>query len=595
MTTPPRTSFLASLLSPDLGRGLRRFPLPCLFATLLAVLVSLDQFDSALLSGADERIFSVLVAAGLAALGADLLSEGRSWQGTRRMVADGLAVLAVATLFLLPLPYGAFTPGLIAGLLVFVGVAGFVGPQSSLDRFWRFNENVWVSAGIAVLAAGAFAIGIFAIERSLDILFGIDFQEIVTNVVFPFSFCLLAPLMWLASIPRLGETSELEPDRFLDRAVRLLARFILVPLLTTYTVILFAYTVQILLLWRLPEGQVGWMVSAFGVAGALTVLLLYPERNHGGRFVQFFTRWWFAATIVPVVLLAFAAYVRISEYGLTPPRYALVLIAIWLGAMALLFARPRFERDVRLIPGILAVLVVLGSFGPWGGMAMSARSQADEFVTLARQSGWADGRTLDEAALRAAASATRLRGDDSPVWRARSILNQIAELEGIDMLAARFDNPEALTVIVGPGRNLREAFSGELGIDADALPARPRGIVASGDPSPFDLTGYAVAIGPTSLPEQPQPAGAGRLSGGSFEARLPSGALLSADLTPLVDASASETDPVSIPSFFKVPGPAGDDIGVMIVEIGGLWSEGRLELHALKLVLFLPESEAGSR
>jgi Domain of unknown function (DUF4153) len=86
--------------------------------------------------------------------------------------------------------------------------------------------------------------------------------------------------------------------------------------------------------------------------------------------------------IVPTVLLVLAVWQRISEYGVTPERYCLVLFALWLMAMVAYLGSARGRMDLRVIPASLAVGLVLSSFGPWGAAAISMHSQLAELQNV---------------------------------------------------------------------------------------------------------------------------------------------------------------------------------------------------------------------
>lgn len=576
-----------SFVSPDVRAGLSRFPLAAAFAALLTALVVLEQYDSPLVEGLTDRAFTGTAALGLAALAAGLFAEGRGWPLAGRLAAQAIVLVPLALLHLAPPPWRMEDEFLLPGLVLAISVAGYLRGGASTDAFWRFNERLWLSAGLALLSAGVFALGIFVIDRSLDVLFGIDFEELVLNIVVPAAFCLLAPLMWLSSVPSLQGAASLEPDHFLDRAVRLIARFILVPLLFVYALILFVYTVQILVLGELPQGQVGWMVSAFGTAGAATVLLLHPERETGGRLVRTFLRWWFPVTIVPVGLLAAAVWERLSAYGLTPERYALVLVTLWLAAMAALFSWRRTpERDIRVVPGLLAALLVAGSFGPWGAEAVTVRSQLAQFVALGENEGWIEAGRIDEAALREAIGAPGER----PQPRASHLLSYLAGADALPRLRARLENPGALALFARDTPHLRDTLAGALGIDPADMPARPLPLVLEPRDEPVDLSGYAVMVGPLQVSSDPSAGNAaGAIDGAALTVALPDGRSLRFDLSAAIAEPDAEAAAASLPAFLTAPQEDGSTAGLLLLEVTGAWTPDALHLRSARVVAMAGE------
>ena len=101
-----------------------------------------------------------------------------------------------------------------------------------------------------------------------------------------------------------------------------------------YLVVLYAYIVKILIQWRLPEGEVGWVVSSYAATGVVVYLISAPWRNDEAAHIRFFQRWFYPALFAPIAVLALAAWIRIQEYGITEPRYLLVLVTV----LGILFA-----------------------------------------------------------------------------------------------------------------------------------------------------------------------------------------------------------------------------------------------------------------
>jgi hypothetical protein len=146
------------------------------------------------------------------------------------------------------------------------------------------------------------------------------------------------------------------------------------------------------------------------------LLVGYPSREKGGPLVSVFWRYWVWLAALPVVLLFIAVWRRISDYGVTDQRYLMVLIGVW----ALLLARFRIIRgsdfDLRLVPGVLALLLAAASFGPGGAVGFSVMSQKSELASILSEKGmFVDGKVVRQAEGSAGAGlvgadAARVRG-----------------------------------------------------------------------------------------------------------------------------------------------------------------------------------------
>jgi Domain of unknown function (DUF4153) len=156
--------------------------------------------------------------------------------------------------------------------------------------------------------------------------------------------------------------------------------------------------VKIALAWELPKGTLAAMVVAYLFVGAVTLLLGFPSRDEGGPLLRFFWRHWVLLVALPVVLLFIAVSRRIADYGLTEERYMIVLVGVW----ALILAGIRIARgpdfDLRLLPGVLALLLIAASFGPGGAIGFSVMSQKAELASiLASKNMLADGKFVPAA------------------------------------------------------------------------------------------------------------------------------------------------------------------------------------------------------
>ena len=359
-------------LAPDVLRTWRRFPLAVplqVLATLVALAVINDW-----LSSRDEfwaRAFGGLATGAAFSVAGNLFAESRLDRRRLGLVLAYVVPLAVVALCQVR-DSTNFVPYLLPVISIFwMSVAGFlrigkgVDAAAQQDRFWWLNHRAFTSAVLAVAGFVIVSIGFFAIEQSLSILFGLRTGDVFEKGVLPVAGLLLAPVYWLATLPRLDEYepgSLVEPD-FISRAIGFLGQFILAPILIAYAAILLAYAAQIALSRQFPNGMLGWMVLGFTSSGAATWLLLHPAFLRGRLLVGFFRRAWFWMTIVPLGLFAVAVGMRIGAYGLTVERMLLVAGGVWAGALTLAFLLGR--GDIRFIPGVAGLLFVVLSIGPW--------------------------------------------------------------------------------------------------------------------------------------------------------------------------------------------------------------------------------------
>jgi hypothetical protein len=371
-------------LAPDVAATVRRFPLPVLLAALATVSALAVINDSPFLEWEQWfRLFIGFACAAAAAVAGTYVVETR-----RNARILGLVSLYVVPLLLFALAQvrdqGWVTPPLIlpAVTLLWLSISPVtvVGRGEVRERqqnvFWWMNHQAIATAAIAGVGFAIIAAGTAAIERSLYYLFGLDSGDMFYRWVLPVTGLFLTPVYWLSTLPRASDFTEAQLERpdFVATAVGFLGQFVLVPLLFIYALILLAYTAQIVVTQALPQGTIGWMVLGFVVTGAAAWLVLHPPFMRTRGIVRLFRRWWFWLTLIPLALFAVAVFVRVDAYGLTTERVLLIAGGLWATILAIVFLTGR--GDIRLIPALAGLLLLVLSVGPWNLVALPNYEQA---------------------------------------------------------------------------------------------------------------------------------------------------------------------------------------------------------------------------
>lgn len=318
------------------------------------------------------------------AVAAVLAAERR---GVRWVIGGSVAIVVAGAAYYMSVPHDPcdflYIHGLRTALLICAGwivlcVAPFLTARA--DRaLWFFVMRVCMRFFFASIAAATLYTGISAAMASVHYLFNVSVEWEWYVRVWIVLAGFVAPVVFMAGIPNV-RTMSLPTTNGGPRPVRIFAQYVLVPLLVLYTVILYAYSVKILVTTTWPEGGVAYMVLIFVGVTVMVALLLAVERETR-PWVTIFTRVWSAIVLPTLVLLAGAIFLRISEHGWTPDRYMVVAFGLWLAVMALYMLLVR-KPDVRLPFVTLGVLLILIVFGPWNMFAISAQSQTERLAAL---------------------------------------------------------------------------------------------------------------------------------------------------------------------------------------------------------------------
>jgi len=579
---------------PDMSAAVSRFPL----AVLLAGFLTIYKLWADSPNEADEKVLGTLAASFLWVVAVDLFVESQGRSQSARGVAWIAGIAAIALLFHFRWEAWLFPPLLFGFLLFAVGLAGQLRTGERNAAFWLFNHRLWLAAALGLIGAVMFGGGLSIILETLNFLFGLELPEKWHERIWTIALGFLAPVSWLALSPQ-NFTDKIsgEETEFTTRAVATIVRFVLVPLLLVYTAILYAYALKIGLAWTLPKGTLGSLVVGYLLAGAATLLLAYPIRDSGGALVRLFWRNWVWLTVLPVLLLYLAVYTRMAAYGLTEPRYMVMLIGNW----ALLLAILRIWRpdgfDLRLIPGTLAVLLLAASFGPWGIVGASVRSQTAELAGILGEKGMlADGKFVRPA-----------KGSDSPLGRsaarARQIEYYLNTRHALRMLAPWFEGEQQNPFAEGKSSEttIRELF------EAMALPpdlSRSAGSTFTyyaDAPEAVSLASSGQVIGPVLFESQPPIQGAIlpqtvrvdgfgtvrlEVTGNSLTAGIENGPELRFDLTEAANRIAGVVVTERRP--LKIEAANGPLSGTVLIEnLNGTYDGADLGLSLLRFWLVL--------
>lgn len=207
---------------------------------------------------------------------------------------------------------------------------------------------------IAFLLGGVLMLLAEAIVGTIDLLFVkerlpeycySDPAAFVGFVVIPLLCCILVT-----------DESGGEESRFVD----ILTDKLLTPALLVYTLILYVYAIWILIQWKLPDGGIAYMVTAF-IAVALLVYLL--RTRYGNRPVAWFFDHLPLVALPPMVLLWIGTVRRVSDYGLTAQRIYLLALAVLMTVFLLMLLRKR-DWNFQPMALILAVAAILLTYIP---------------------------------------------------------------------------------------------------------------------------------------------------------------------------------------------------------------------------------------
>lgn len=220
-----------------------------------------------------------------------------------------------------------------------------------------FGQGVFrtvVRTGVCFLVGGLMMAVISAIIASVGYLFGLKLGDSWFGIPNAFIAMNVIPLLCCRAV------SDSRPVQGGSRLLNTVVDGILSPALIVYTAILYGYIIRILVHWKLPDGGVAYMVSAF-IAFALLCSMCLPllEKRHFDWFYKAFP----AIAIPPLVLLWVGIFRRTGEYGLTEARFYLILLAALMTLFTAMLASEK-TRKFQWMALILAATAALFTYIP---------------------------------------------------------------------------------------------------------------------------------------------------------------------------------------------------------------------------------------
>jgi hypothetical protein len=249
-----------------------------------------------------------------------------------------------------------------------------------INGFWQYNKTLFLRFLSAALYSVVLFCGLSLALLAIDKLFAIEIGSHVYTRLGFFVAGIFNTTFFLAGVP--VKVESLESDHSYPKGLRIFTQYVLLPLVTFYLLILYAYTAKILIAVVWPRGWVSYLVIGFSTLGILALLLVWPRKDEEKhKWIRNYIRSFFYALFPLILLLAFAIGRRVKAYGVTENRYFVIVLALWLFVNALYFLFSKL-KNIKFIPMSLFVVTLLSGYGPWSSFNVSQHSQKHRLVKL---------------------------------------------------------------------------------------------------------------------------------------------------------------------------------------------------------------------
>lgn len=248
--------------------------------------------------------------------------------------------------------------------------------------FEEYVTKLFTRFFITAIYSVVLFLGVVAILFTIDKLLGFTVSSKAYLDVWLSIVGIFAVTSFLAGIPGRDENLAEIPT---PKLLKVLLMYIVAPLLSAYTLILYIYFAKVIFTRTWPTGMVGNLVLWYSAISAIVIFFLSPLKKESrwvDRFIFLLTK-----LILPLMVLMFISMgIRIRAYGVTENRHHVIVLGLWaFGVMIYLNLRPSPKNII--MPLSLSIVSFLSVIGPWSSSSISIMSQNTRFNNLLERNG----------------------------------------------------------------------------------------------------------------------------------------------------------------------------------------------------------------
>ncbi|MCD5382722.1 DUF4153 domain-containing protein, partial [Candidatus Gracilibacteria bacterium] len=174
-----------------------------------------------------------------------------------------------------------------------------------------------------------------------------------------FSFGFFAPIYFLV------KNSEKKSENSQNIFFEFLTKFLFLPSIFIYFIILFAYSAKILLNFQnWPNGVISWLIIFFSTFGYLVYAEIF-QLSAKNNFAKIFKKFFPFAVLLQMPMFFYAIFLRINQYDWTINRYLLVGLGLYFTVISLYFIISKNKKLVNIFWILFLFLSFISFSGPF--------------------------------------------------------------------------------------------------------------------------------------------------------------------------------------------------------------------------------------
>ena len=366
---------------PNMKKGIERFPLT-IFCGIIVFLLSVyvletsDTNNNRFIEEVLKFIFLMILCIPLTAA-LELVRE-KYFSGKNKWIIRALNAMITLAFIVFYRFYYLYEVGkelffdnseklLATGIIFFLFflLAPIIGKKDEEEKYF---QSVIVDKAVTVLFSVVLFLGLTVVFLTVDGLSLIKLEGKIYVETWLFVVFVFAMIFFASKLKKVDENLE---EYEIHKVFKFLIYFIIIPLITIYTGILYIYFGKMLITRSWPQGLVSHLILWYTIFSLFIMIMVTPMTKKD-PVAKVFKKYFPFASIPLLALSIVSISKRISQYGVTELRYFIVLLGIWL-IFCMVSSIFRARLSVILIS--LIAVVYISVFSPVNNRRITIMSQ----------------------------------------------------------------------------------------------------------------------------------------------------------------------------------------------------------------------------
>lgn len=366
---------------PNMKKGIERFPLT-IFCGIIVFLLSFYVLETSstnnnrFIEEVLKFIFLMILCIPLTAA-LELIRE-KYFSGKNKWIIRALNTMITLVFIVFYRFYYLYEVGkeaffgnseklLATGIIFFLFflLAPIIGKKDEEEKYF---QSVIVDKAVTVLFSVVLFLGLTVVFLTVDGLSLIKLEGKIYVETWLFVVFVFAMIFFASKLKKVDENLE---EYEIHKVFKFLIYFIIIPLITIYTGILYIYFGKMLITRSWPQGLVSHLILWYTIFSLFIMIMVTPMTKKD-PVAKVFKKYFPFASIPLLALSIVSISKRISQYGVTELRYFIVLLGIWL---IFCMVSSIFKARLSIILISLIAVVYISVFSPVNNRRITIMSQ----------------------------------------------------------------------------------------------------------------------------------------------------------------------------------------------------------------------------